>query len=276
MRSSVPGTATAKHCGRTSGTIFSDDWNVEAATRFERYDGAGSSITGMVGSRIDLNPTVSLRATASTGFRAPSLPQLGFNTIVFSGEAGGLSVTSHLEDGAAFEFFGEGSPDLQHETSRNLSFGAVWTPSPDLSISADIYRIDIRDRITLIKQVPDCAAADAAACGRLAAERGIQHITNIQFFANAVDTTTSGLDIVASRDWPFMEGQFTLSGTLHFNETDVDKEIETISSLTRSFIEEGVPQATASHFRQLDRRRQAGAESRSQLFRQGFSSVAAR
>ncbi|MYE18331.1 MAG: TonB-dependent receptor [Rhodospirillales bacterium] len=221
---------------------ISDDWNVEAATRFERYEGAGSSITGMVGSRIDLNPTVSLRATASTGFRAPSLPQLGFNTIVFSGDsAGGLSVTSHLEDGAAFEFFGEGSPDLQHETSRNLSFGAVWTPSPDLSISADIYRIDIRDRITLVKHDPDCAAADAAACGRLAAERGIQHITNIQFFANAVDTTTSGLDIVASRDWPFMEGQFTLSGTLHFNETDIDKEIETISSSTKSYIEEGTP-----------------------------------
>ena len=222
---------------------LSADWNIEAAARFERYEGAGSKITGMVGSRIDMTPSVSLRTTASTGFRAPSLPQLGFNTIVFSGDrGGGLSVTAHLEDGAAFEFFGEGSTDLQHETSRNLSFGAVWTPSPDLSLSADIYRINIRDRIALVKHDPDCSVGDAAACGRLAAERGIQHITNIQFFANAVDTTTSGLDIVASRDWAFMDGLLTLVGALHFNQTDIDREIEAISSSTRSYIEEGVPQ----------------------------------
>ncbi|MDE0712259.1 MAG: TonB-dependent receptor [Rhodospirillales bacterium] len=222
---------------------LSADWNIEAAARFERYEGAGSSITGMIGSRIKILPEVSLRATASTGFRAPSLPQLGFNTIIFSGQPDGtLSVTAILEDGAAFEFFGEGSSDLQHETSNNLSFGAIWTPSPDLSFSADIYHINIRDRITFVTHVPDCAGSSAAGCGRLAAERGIQHITDIQYFANAVDTTTSGLDIVASRDWPFMEGQFTLAGALHFNETDIDKEIETISSPTRSYIEEGVPQ----------------------------------
>ena len=197
----------------------------------------------MLGSRVDLTPAVSVRATASTGFRAPSLPQLGFNTIVFSGDsAGGLSVTAHLEDGAAFDYFGEGATDLQHETSRNLSLGAVWTPSPGLTLSADIYRINIRDRITLVKHVPNCDGSDAAACGRLATERGIQHVTNIQFFANAVDTTTSGLDVVASRDWLFMEGQLTLSGALHFNQTDIDREMGSISSSTRSYIEEGAPQ----------------------------------
>ena len=222
---------------------FSANWNLEAAARFERYEGAGSSITGMLGSRVDLTPAVSVRATASTGFRAPSLPQLGFNTIVFSGDsAGGLSVTAHLEDGAAFDYFGEGATDLQHETSRNLSLGAVWTPSPGLTLSADIYRINIRDRITLVKHVPNCDGSDAAACGRLATERGIQHVTNIQFFANAVDTTTSGLDVVASRDWLFMEGQLTLSGALHFNQTDIDREMGSISSSTRSYIEEGAPQ----------------------------------
>ena len=54
--------------------------------------------------------TRSLRSTASTGFRAPSLPQLGFNTIVFSGSPeSGFSVSEHLEDGAAREYFGRGA-----------------------------------------------------------------------------------------------------------------------------------------------------------------------
>ena len=88
-------------------------WSLETAVRWEQYEGAGDSVTGMLGSRLDLSSAASLRATASTGFRAPSLPELGFNTIIFSGGGnpeGGLSVTAaNLEDGAANQFFGLGA-----------------------------------------------------------------------------------------------------------------------------------------------------------------------
>ena len=63
-------------------------WNLETAVRWEQYQDAGDSVTGMVGSRLKLAPAAALRATASTGFRAPSLPELGFNTIVFKGDGG--------------------------------------------------------------------------------------------------------------------------------------------------------------------------------------------
>ena len=177
-------------------------WSLETAVRWERYEGAGDSVTGMLGSRLALSSAASLRATASTGFRAPSLPQLGFNTIVFSGDPEtGLSVSGHLENGAAKDYFGRGRENLQHETSRSLIAGIVLTPHPDVTLSADAFWIDLEDRITLTGYATDCAGADADGCARLSRERQLPPtISDIKFYDNAVDTRTTGLDVVARYD----------------------------------------------------------------------------
>ena len=221
--------------------------NIEGAARYESYEGAGDSLTGMVGSRYHLSPTVSLRATASTGFRAPSLPQLGFNTIIFGGGGaeGGLSVTAHLEDGAAFRFFNVGAKTLKHEESRNFSAGMAWNPRSDLSLSADVYRVDLKDRVTLVKygtnQGLNCAGDDEAACRRLIDERQLPRISDIQFFDNVVDTETTGLDFVATHDRTFMEGELILRAALHFNRTEIAAGGGRIGNATRSFVERGTP-----------------------------------
>ena len=217
-------------------------WSLETAVRWEQYEGAGGSVTGMLGSRLDLSTAASLRATASTGFRAPNLPELGFNTIVFSGDPeGGLSVTAVLEDGAANQFFGRGPADLQHETSRSLIAGIVLTPHPDVTLSADAFWIGLEDRITSTGYVPECNGADAAGCAGLLAERQLPVITGIQYRDNLVDTQTTGLDVVARYDRVLLSGDLTLTGALHFNETEITTVRGEISSGTRSYIEEGNP-----------------------------------
>ncbi len=236
---------------RSSHALWADlrhdvslNWNVEGAARYERHDGAGDSLTGMVGSRYRVGPELSFRTTASTGFRAPSLPQLGFNTIVFGGgdaEEGGLSVTAHLEDGAAREFFGFGPETLGHEDSRSLSAGLAWKPKTGLSLSADVYLVDLEDRITLVKRTPDCNGMHQDQCDKLLAERQLPRITDIQFFDNAVDTRTTGLDIVARHNREFAGGDLTLTGALHFNRTKITAADDGVSDPTRSFIEYGNP-----------------------------------
>ena len=218
-------------------------WSLETAVRWEQYEGAGDSVTGMLGSRLDLSAGASLRATASTGFRAPSLPQLGFNTIVFSGSPEtGLSVSGHLEDGAANKYFGQGSENLQHETSRSLTAGIVLTPHPDVTLSADAFWIDLDDRITLTSYTTDCAGADANGCARLSQERRLPPtISDIKFYDNVVDTRTTGVDVVARYDRVLLTGELTLTGALHFNETEITAGREAISSGTQSYIEEGNP-----------------------------------
>lgn len=218
-------------------------WSLETAVRWEQYEGAGDSVTGMLGTRLDLSAGASLRATASTGFRAPSLPQLGFNTIVFSGSPeAGLSVSGHLEDGAARGYFGRGRENLEHETSRSLTAGIVLTPHPNITVSADAFWIGLEDRITLTGYATDCAGVDADGCARLSRERQLPPtITDIKFYDNVVDTRTTGVDLVARYDTSLLRGDLSLTGALHFNETEITEGRESIGSATQSYIEEGNP-----------------------------------
>lgn len=216
-------------------------WNLETAVRWEQYQDAGDSVTGMVGSRLRLSPNAALRATASTGFRAPSLPELGFNTIFFAGSPEGLTVTASLEDGAANRFFGVGSANLQHETSRSLSGGVILSPGGEVSISADVFWIEVSDRMVVTSYTPDCEGGDAAGCRMLIAERQLPNITNIQFYDNVVDTRTTGLDVVATHGRDFLSGELTLTGALHFNETEITAGRDSIAQSRQSYIEEGNP-----------------------------------
>lgn len=223
----------------------SEGWGVEVALRFEDHEGAGGSVTGMLGSRYDLTPEASLRAVASTGFRAPSLPQRGFNSIGFQGgnAEGGLSVTANLEEGAAHEFLDVGPARLGHESSRNFSAGLVWSPGASLSMSADVYHIEVSDRIVLLSQGcgSDPGQIPEGKCAALATSRGLPRLTNVQYFDNAADTRTTGLDVVARHEQGFAGGRLALTGALHFNRTEITASSANLQSHARSYIESGNP-----------------------------------
>ena len=69
----------------------SDETTLSGALRFEHYSDAGRSLTGKLAGRVALGTSgAALRAAVSTGFRAPRLPQRGFNTIGFVGSGEGL------------------------------------------------------------------------------------------------------------------------------------------------------------------------------------------
>lgn len=219
-----------------------DEWGVETAVRWENHDGAGDSLTGMAGSRFDVSSMVSLRAAASTGFRAPSLPQRGFNSITFgSGDAALLSVTANLEEGAARQYFSVGPTKLDHESSRNVSAGVVWSPTPSFSLSADVYRIEVDDRIVVLRA--DCGKGEISVteCEKLVKDRNLPDLTTVQYFDNAADTRTAGLDVVARHEQAFAGGTLALSGALHFNRTKITRSSDHLTPYARSFIEEGNP-----------------------------------
>ena len=223
---------------------ISERWAVETALRWENHDGAGDSLTGKAGTRFDTSPQLSLRAAASTGFRAPSLPQRGFNSIGFQGTKDGrIGVTANLEEGAARQNVKLGPGKLDHESSRNLSAGFVWTPSPTFSLSADAYRIDVDDRIVVL--TADCGAREneipVTTCVELADKRDLPNLTTVQFFDNAADTRTVGLDIVARHEQDFGAGTLALSAALHFNRTGILQASAILPGDARSFIEYGNP-----------------------------------
>ena len=225
-------------------------WGVDGSVRWEDYSDAGQSLTGKVGSRINLTSNLLTRFAASTGFRAPSLPNRGFNTIVFAGgdTNTGLSVTSHLDEGAAKKYFkvDENRQAIQghlgHESSTNLSAGLVWRPLSSFDMSLDFYWIELQDRIGIKSMDLDCSAASRSdQCDAFAEDRSVPQVTNIQYYANAVDTETSGLDLVASYRAPMLTGKLLLRAGLHFNETEVKKNQGGLSEIAQSFIEDVNP-----------------------------------
>lgn len=175
-------------------TNFTDKLAVSAAVRHEDYSDFGSNVSGSLSARYDFTPRVALRGSVSTGFRAPSLAQQNFtftssqligNTIQESGTFAADSQVARLL----------GAEDLKAEKSRNYSLGLVLEPLDNLTVTADLYHIDIRDRVSLSSNL----VLNNTAIDYLKAN-GVGNInyTSARYFTNATDTSTDGVDLVAN------------------------------------------------------------------------------
>ncbi len=195
-------------------------WNVTLAGRYEDYDDFGDTFNAKIATRYEIFDGLAVRASASTGFRAPSLQQQYYT-----------SVTTNFINGVAFDIgtlpatsaaaMALGGTQLQPEESKNLSIGGSFTAVPNLTLTVDAYRIEIDDRIVLSETLGD-TAAEAAIVNRVFAAAGIQGVGAARFFINGVSSTTKGIDITASYDMDLGEiGNLNLSGGVNWNKTEV-------------------------------------------------------
>ena len=141
---------------------FSDQFLLNIAGRFETYSDFGETINGKLAARYEFADNFAFRGAVSTGFRAPSLHQVWFNnvSIQFVLDANNNLVPARVLTGEnnspvtrAF-----GVPDLQEETSLNISAGFTARPTPNLSLTADFYRVTINDRIVLTSRFSNSAS----------------------------------------------------------------------------------------------------------------------
>ncbi len=196
---------------------------VDLGGRFEQYSDFGNTATGKAALRYEVSDEVALRGTVSNGFRAPSLHQVWFNNVstqfLVDEETGELVpqevLTAHNKSAVTKAF---GIPALTAETSVNLSGGITARPGDSFSITADYYQIAINDRIVLTSRF---SASNAMYGAILEPFRGAG-VTQAQFFANAVNTSTRGVDLVASYATGLNAGMLELSGAANFTRTTVD------------------------------------------------------
>ena len=195
--------------------------------RVEQYSDFGRTVNGKVATRFQAVPALALRAAASTGFRAPSLGQAWFNNVSnqFVIDASGNLVpnrilTSNNESRVTQTF---GVPPLKEESSVNLSVGLVARPASNWSLTADAYRITIADRIVISSQFQSSDPAVGAVVQRLLAPFQRLGVTTAQFFTNAVDTRTIGLDVVATHSRNLAGGTLSLTGSANFTKTEVER-----------------------------------------------------
>jgi len=161
-----------------------------AAGRFENYSDFGSVVTGKFAARLQPSERITLRAAASTGFRAPGLGQIHFSKVVTNFIAGvpeeiGVFPVDHPASRLL------GSKPLKEETSVNLSGGLAVSPRNNLTITADYFNIKINDRILL------GATFDDDSTRAILTRGGYSGITGVQYFTNGLDTRTQGVDVTA-------------------------------------------------------------------------------
>jgi len=208
---------------------ITDRFDVDIAGRYENYSDFGNTTNGKISARYDLFDGFALRATASTGFRAPALQQQYFtatstNFIPINGvstpvEVGTFPATSPVAVAL-------GGKPLEPEESTNYSAGLVFHRGA-FEVTVDAYKINIDNRIVLSENIQGSptGSATAVAIFNLINPPGAgSQLGAARFFINGVDTETKGLDVVGRYRFETTNaGQFDLTAAMNFNETKVTR-----------------------------------------------------
>ena len=177
---------------------------ISTAVRFENYSDFGSTLNGKLSSRYKISESVNLRGSVSTGFRAPSLAQIYYNTSFTNfSSSGATEVLLSANDSPVTKAFGIES--LNEEKSVNASLGFTVTKG-NFTATIDGYMINVEDRIVLTGYF------DASSLGL--------NVDSAQFFVNGADTETFGLDLVLAWKKKYGENSFgaTLTGNINHME----------------------------------------------------------
>lgn len=189
------------------------------AARFESYSDFGEKLTGKLALRFQPTAQFVLRGAVSSGFRAPALSQVFYESTVTNfalGEGGepvpfeaGIFPVDHP---AAIAL---GAEPLDEETSLNVSAGFAVTPAERLTFTADYFFIAIDDRILLSSEVGGDEIVE------ILEGAGVEGVQAARFFTNGLDTETRGIDLTARYLMPAGPGTLDLSAIYNWTENEV-------------------------------------------------------
>jgi len=197
---------------------FTQQWLVGFALRFENYSDFGSTLNYKVATRYKLGDHFIIRGAASTGFRAPSMQQKYYaktNTLFLQSPSGLVPTEAGTFPNESKPAEILGIPRLKEETSENYSLGFTANPVRGLDISVDGYLIKIKDRIVLTNNFN---GGNSASLTQLLKDAGA---STANFFTNAIDTKSKGVEAVVSYHFKFLNEnklKFTLAETFIKNE----------------------------------------------------------
>jgi iron complex outermembrane receptor protein len=187
---------------------------VQYAARYENFSDFGSTLNGKLAARFRINDSFALRGAVSTGFHAPTPGQSNVSTIIttFDGTTGlqveeGLFPVSNPDAQAA------GATALTEEKSLNISAGFTADIGDNWTITADVYQIEVDDRIyrTGDIPVPPLVTDPPGAPAR-----------SISFYTNAIDVEHTGFDVVVTGGFEMgSNSSLDLSLAYAHNEIDV-------------------------------------------------------
>ena len=229
---------------------ITEKFQAGVAVRTEHYSDFGDTTNGKLSLRYDFTPQIAARATASTGYRAPSLVQSGMSSFSVQvveqppGSGNYVEVQQRTLRANSPEAQALGGKALKPEESTNYSLGLVWRPLEHASVTVDAYRINIDNRITLSDQLP------ASVVTPIFAGTPYANIQSAAFYTNVADTRTDGIELTGNYQWDLQRwGRLNLSSGFAKNNTTITglrdvgniKGSQIVGRNTQGLIEDGTP-----------------------------------
>ena len=215
---------------------------LSGAMRFEDFSDFGDTFNGKIAGRYAITDNFGVRASWSTGFRAPTLGQSNLqraSTSFIAGQ-GLVSALTIASTNPIAEFFGGGQ--LEEETSENYSIGVTATIGA-LDLTVDYFNIQVEDRIAQTRA--NLTAADITALTALGVSDAAG-LSQVSYFVNDFDSETQGVDVVANYGFDTTAGTTDLTLAYNWNDTSVTNRGTTIGDGRAREIEDALPETRAT------------------------------
>ena len=200
---------------------------MNATIRSENYSDFGNAFVWKVSSAYTINDKYTLRGSVSTGFRAPTLHQIYTQKAQYSFVPGQGIQVGGLVNNVSSQAGLLGIAKLDAETSTNFTIGLGGKVNKNLSFTFDYYNIAVKDRIVLSTEIGATNAGNTALDQILTSN----NLSDLSFFVNALDTKTSGLDVVIGYN-KLEVGEGTLGFNLSGNYTIQNERVGDVKNPT--------------------------------------------
>ncbi|WP_338589649.1 TonB-dependent receptor [Shewanella khirikhana] len=156
---------------------LADNFELQLAARYDHYSDFGSTTNPKVAFQWGISDELSARGSWATGFRAPSLAQIGlgpsedslFLDDRYFCEANGLDPKECKNRDFGFVF--SGNKDLEAEESESWNIGVIYAPNQSFDLSLDWYNITQDNKIDRLEPQSlydaNCNDQNSAVCVRL-------------------------------------------------------------------------------------------------------------
>jgi iron complex outermembrane receptor protein len=200
---------------------LTQQWLLAGAVRFENYSDFGSTVNYKASNRYNVTEFLTLRGTFSTGFRAPSLAQINFNS-TFTNFINGDPVEVLLARNNSAVTQKLGIPKLKQETSTSANVGFTSRLGSAVSLTVDGYYIKVNDRVVLTSAF-SARDDDGILDPIIGADLEALRVGRAQFFANATDTRSLGLDVVLNHAATVGTGRLSSTLAANFNNLRIEQ-----------------------------------------------------
>jgi len=241
--------ADAGSASRTSKAAYIDaeydvteDFLAQAAARFEDFSDFGSTFDWKVAGLYTVSDNLKLRASISTGFRAPTIGQASVRNVQTQALDGVLQDIATLPPTNPVSI-SLGGVALQPEESTSFAGGFVYE-SGDFFLTADYFNVEVTDRITQTSPIElTDAQRDALTDAGVSDAIGL---SSVKFFTNDFDTTTQGIDMVANYSNEAFGGDMSYSLAFAWVDTNVDFAGDNVNADKLGRLERGLPRTKGS------------------------------